>query len=140
MKKLVVYFITILILSLLGFVWANDDKSRVIKYFETYRVIGKGKDLKESREDAYQNAIIEFLRKTVSPKDLKDNSEKILREIFASRKITNFVETHKIISSEEVGDSIKIIVDVVLRTGKIVEILEKIEVPIRRDISIDTTN
>ncbi|MEN2997661.1 MAG: hypothetical protein ABDH28_01270 [Brevinematia bacterium] len=100
------------------------------KYFEVYRVIGKGKDLKEARDDAYQNAIIEFLKKNVSPKDLKDNSEKILKEIFPSKRIVDFIESYKVISLDDSGDSVKIVIDIVVKVGNLVEALEKIKVPL----------
>lgn len=115
----------------------EDTNKNTIKSFEVYRVVGKGKDLKESREDAYLNAIIEFLRKNVAPKDLKENSEKILKEIFASRKITNFIESHKIISSEDLEGSVKIIIDVVLRTDRLFETLEKAKIPLKKDSKSD---
>jgi len=90
--------------------------------------------LKESREDAFQNAIIEFLKKNVSPKDLKDNSEKILKEIFPSNKINQFIESYKVISSEESNEGVKIVVDVVVKVGKVIEVLQKIGVPLKEDI------
>lgn len=138
MKKLVA--LVLLVCFLIQFNQASpqeDTSKNIVKSFEVYRVVGKGKDLKDARDDAFQNAIIEFLRKNVAPKDLKENSEKILREIFASRKITNFIESHKIISSEDIEGNVKIIVDVVLRADRLVETLEKAKVPLKKDSKSD---
>lgn len=130
-RSLIIALLVILVVNF-NLLYSQDKNSR--KYFEVYRVIGKGKDLKESREDAFQNAIIEFLKKNVSPKDLKDNSEKILKEIFPSNKINQFIESYKVISSEESNEGVKIVVDVVVKVGKVIEVLQKIGVPLKEDI------
>ncbi len=129
-----VVIIFLMVFVLLGSGTAQEVKKNTNKkYFEVYRVIGKGKDLQEAREDAYQNAIIDFLKKKLTPKTLKENSEKILKEIFPSKKIKEFIESYKIVSSEDSSDSIKIVVDVVLRSGKLIETLNKINVPIKTE-------
>lgn len=132
MKRSLIIALLVIFIANFNLLYSQDKNSR--KYFEVYRVIGKGKDLKESREDAFQNAIIEFLKKNVSPKDLKDNSEKILKEIFPSNKINQFIESYKVISSEESNEGVKIVVDVVVKVGKVIEVLQKIGVPLKEDI------
>lgn len=132
MKRSLIIALLVIFVANFNLLYSQDKNSR--KYFEVYRVIGKGKDLKESREDAFQNAIIEFLKKNVSPKDLKDNSEKILKEIFPSNKISQFIESYKVISSEESNEGVKIVVDVVVKVGKVIEVLQKIGVPLKEDI------
>lgn len=132
MKRSLIIALLVIFVANFDLLYSQDKNSR--KYFEVYRVIGKGKDLKESREDAFQNAIIEFLKKNVSPKDLKDNSEKILKEIFPSNKISQFIESYKVISSEESNEGVKIVVDVVVKVGKVIEVLQKIGVPLKEDI------
>lgn len=132
MKRSLIIALLVIFVVNFNLLYSQDKNSR--KYFEVYRVIGKGKDLKESREDAFQNAIIEFLKKNVSPKDLKDNSEKILKEIFPSNKINQFIESYKVISSEESNEGVKIVVDVVVKVGKVIEVLQKIGVPLKEDI------
>lgn len=134
MKKVLFFSFLIIVLMmfflhLVSFAQEKDKKS--IKYFEVYREVGKGRDLREAKEDAYQNAIIEFLKKNVSAKNIKENSQKLLKELLSSSKIKNFVESEKIISQEDSGDGQKIIIDVVLRVGKIVEVLQRLEIPLK---------
>ncbi|MFN4245676.1 MAG: hypothetical protein ACK4F9_05965 [Brevinematia bacterium] len=129
-------FLILFILSSYIFAFSQEiKKESTSKYFEVYRVIGKGKDINEAIEDAYQNAIIDFLKKYVESKDLKENSEKILKEIFPSKKIKEFIESYKILSSEESSGSVKIVIDIVVRSGKITESLNKIKVPLKSETS-----
>lgn len=132
MKKILVFSMLFIFICGVNYLYSQEKGER--KYFEVYRVIGKGKDLKDAREDAFQNAIIEFLKKNITPRDLKENSEKILKEIFPSNKITQFIESHKVISSEDSNEGVKIVIDVVLRTGKLFETLQKIGVPLRVEV------
>lgn len=131
MRRVLVFCVLFIFLSEVSYLYSQEKSER--KYFEVYRVVGKGKDIRDAREDAFQNAIIEFLKKNVSPKDLKENSEKILKEIFPSNKIGQFIESFKTVSSEEVGQEIRLVIDVVLRAGKLIETLQKIGVPLKSE-------
>lgn len=137
MGRVIIFVIVILSLGAFTAFGESEEKEcskakEEKKYFEVYRVIGKGKDTRNAREDAFQNAVIEFLKENVSPRDLKENSEKILKEIFPSKKLPEFIESHKVIVLEEVEDGVRIVVDVVVRAGKLAETLERIKVPTRR--------
>lgn len=135
-RRLIVLVFILIVVFCFSVLSEAQEKSKQVdsrKAFEVYRVVGKGKDLKEAREDAYQNAIIEFLKKNVYPKDLKNNSEKILKEIFPSKKILDFIESYKVISPEDSGDSVKIVMDVVIRVQKLIDTLQKINVPLKED-------
>ncbi|MGB9621395.1 MAG: hypothetical protein ACP5PT_02555 [Brevinematia bacterium] len=128
---LVILGILLIFTPKISFSQSEETKNKEMKYFEVYRQVGKGKDLREAKEDAYQNAIIEFLKVNVSSKDIKENSQKLLKELLSSSKIKNFIESEKIISQEYIEDGQKIIIDIVLRVGKIIEVLQKLDIPLK---------
>ncbi|MGC8964943.1 MAG: hypothetical protein ACP5KI_06230 [Brevinematia bacterium] len=132
-KRLILVILGILLIFTpkISFSQSEETKNKEMKYFEVYRQVGKGKDLREAKEDAYQNAIIEFLKVNVSSKDIKENSQKLLKELLSSSKIKNFIESEKIISQEYIEDGQKIIIDIVLRVGKIIEVLQKLDIPLK---------
>jgi hypothetical protein len=105
----------------------NTSEDKTIEE-STYRVVGVGSSLKEAEIDAYQNAIIEFFKNNLTPDDIRTNSSKLLKEFFSLSRIKSYIKSTKIISKEDSGDKVKIVIDLTLNIEKVLESLDKINI------------
>ncbi len=100
--------------------------------FDTYRVIGKADTKKDAYIDAYQNAMIEFIKSKISPVDIKQKSSSILKTLFPIKTLTNLIYSQKVISEEVLEGETKVVLDIQLDEKKIVELLKSIDIVVIR--------